>query len=140
MDIMKTTLIAFTILAALSSAALLWLIRHPKTPRALDFVVGIQLIVFAAFFLGLLGNLRGLISDDNELKAGYDVALLVIPFFTAGLGTNILSHVVLSDRDYEGTISTPAIGKKLVHWLLILTGILFPPILIGYAVYLKRAA
>ncbi|HEN8797520.1 TPA: hypothetical protein U8251_000032 [Pseudomonas putida] len=140
MDIMEISLLALTVLAALSSAALLWLIRNPKTSRALDFLVGIQLIVFAAFFLGLLGSLRNLISDNNELKAGYDVALLIIPFFTAGLGTNILSHVVLSDRNYEGTISTPVIGKKMVRWMLILAGVVFPPILIGYALYLKKSS
>src|SRR5690606_34180408 len=43
MELLKTTLVVLTLLAALSSAVLLWLIRHPKTPRTLDFLVGIQL-------------------------------------------------------------------------------------------------
>lgn len=140
MDTIKFTLIVITFLAALSAALLLWLIRRPETPRALDFVVGIQLIGFAVFYLGLLGDLRGLIPDDNELKAGYDVALLIFPFFTAGLGTNIISHVVLSQRDYEGAKSTTEIGKEITRWLVIIVGFIFPPILLGYAVYsLKKA-
>lgn len=135
MDTMKIGLIVMTTLAAISSATLLWLIKHPKTPRALDFVVGVQLIMFAAFFLGLLGDLRGLLPDGSEVKAGYDVALLIIPFFTAGLGTNILSHVVLSHRDYENTLSSTEIGRRILHWITILCGLVFPPILMAYAIW-----
>src|SRR5690606_32099736 len=139
MELLKTTLVVLTLLAALSSAVLLWLIRHPKTPRTLDFLVGIQLIMFAAFFLGLLGDLRGLVPDGTKLKAGYDVALLIIPFFTAGLGTNIVSHVVLSHRDYEGTMSSSVIGRRALHWLAVLSGIVFPPILLAYALCVRKS-
>ncbi|MDI5922720.1 hypothetical protein QLQ86_18285 [Halomonas sp. LR5S13] len=134
---MEYTLLVITVLAALSACLLLWLIRHPKTPRALDFIVGVQLIAFAAFFLGLLGDLRELVPDENKVKAGYDVALLIIPFFTAGLGTNIISHVVLSRRDYEGTVSVNEIGGRVAYWLVVLFGIIMPFVLLIYVIYCK---
>jgi len=138
MEHMKEVLIVLTLLSVLSAGALLWLIRDPKTPKALDFIVGVQLIMFAAFFLGLLGDLRGLLPDGNEIKAGYDVALLIIPFFTAGLGTNILSNLVLGQRDYTGTMTTAEISHKFFYFLIIVVGILIPPLLLGYAIWLKR--
>jgi len=138
MEHMKEVLIGLTLLSALSAGVLLWVIRDPKTPKTLDFIVGVQLIMFAAFFLGLLGGLRGLLPDGNEIKAGYDVALLIVPFFTAGLGTNILSNLVLGQRDYTGTMTTAEISYKSFHFLIILGGVVFPPLLLGYAIWLKR--
>ncbi|WP_143759711.1 hypothetical protein [Halomonas sp. TD01] len=135
---MKEVLIVLMLLSALSSGVLLWLIRDPKTPKALDFIVGVQLIMFAAFFLGLLGDLRGLLPDGNEIKAGYDVALLIIPFFTAGLGTNIISNLVLGQRDYTGTMTTAEISHKFFYFLIIVVGIVIPPLLLGYSIWLKR--
>ena len=138
MEHMKEVLIVLTLLSALSAGVLLWLIRDPKTPKILDFIVGVQLIMFAAFFLGLLGDLRGLLPNGSEIKAGYDVAILIIPFFTAGLGTNILSNLVLGERDYNGTMTTVEISHKLFHCLIILVGVVVPPVLLGYAIWLRR--
>jgi len=93
--------------------------------------------MFAAFSLSLLGDLRGLIPEDNKIKAGYDVALLIIPFFTAGLGTNILSNLVLGQRDYTDTMTTTEMSNKVFQFLIIIIGIVFPPVLLGYAIWLN---
>ena len=138
MEHMETALLWLIGLSVLSTIILLWLIRGSKVPRVLDFLVGVQLIVFAAFFLGLLGSLKGMIPDGEKVKESYEVAILIVPFFTAALGTNIISHVFLSSRDYDGAISAKEIGRRVGIGAVAVLSCVFPPAIVFYALAVKK--
>lgn len=141
MSITEAFVIYATIGAAGCSCAMLWVIRKPKTPRWLDVAASLMLLMFAALFLGMLqaiyNELPGFTVKDKDIKTQYQIALYLIPFFTAGLATNILANVILAHRDYTGTITFFEAVTKLLWaiWLVILTVSLFG--LIGYVVYKK---
>lgn len=88
---------------------MLFLIRDPKVPKWADVATSILLLVWAALFMGMVQTILGLLPDstfeDKDLRTQYQVALYLIPFFSAGLATNLLSNVILSQRDYTGTMS-----------------------------------
>ena len=141
MTITEAFVIIATIGAAISSGALLWLIREPKTPPWLDVAASVMLLLFAALFLGMLqgiyNDLPSLTVKEKDLKTQYQIALYLVPFFTAGLATNILAQVILARRDYAGTITFPEVAAKLLWaiWLVLLTISIFG--LIGYVAYKK---
>ena len=95
---------------------MLFVIRDPKVPKWLDVATSMLLLVWAAMFLGMVQTLYGLLPDstfeDKDLRTQYQVALYLIPFFSAGLATNLLSNVVLSQRDYTGTMSFLEAAQK----------------------------
>lgn len=80
-----------------------------KTPKWLDILASITLLIFTALFLGMLKSIVNAIPGDTlqqqDLIAQYETAILIIPFFTAALASNLLSHVILTSRDYSNTIS-----------------------------------
>jgi len=125
--------------AFICSAALLWVIRDPKTPPWLDVAASIMLLLFSAMFLGMLqaiyNGLPEISAKERDIKTQYQIALYLVPFFTAGLATNILSNVILAHRDYTGTIPFSEAATKLLWaiWLVILTLSVFG--LIVYAAY-----
>ena len=108
--------IAATICSGLGAAAMLFLIRDPKVPKWADVATSILLLVWAALFMGMVQTILGLLPDstfeDKDLRTQYQVALYLIPFFSAGLATNLLSNVILSQRDYTGTMSFFEVAKK----------------------------
>lgn len=119
------TLVAIMGVAGFFSFAMLWQIRDRKTPRWMDFLTSVMLLLFAALVLGLITDLQTLFSDNSaqerSMKNRYGLSLLIIPFFTAGLATNILSHLVLSERDYAGSDTfLQTMGKLLKTSLFIL--------------------
>ena len=95
---------------------MLFLIRDPKVPKWADVATSILLLVWAALFMGMVQTILGLLPDstfeDKDLRTQYQVALYLIPFFSAGLATNLLSNVILSQRDYTGTMSFFEVAKK----------------------------
>lgn len=141
MSITELFVIYATIGAAICSGGLLWVIREPKTPPWLDVAASIMLLLFAAFFLGMLqaiySDLPSFSVKEKDLKTQYQIALYLVPFFTAGLATNILSNVILAHRDYSGTMTFAEVATKLLWaiWLVILTVSVFG--LIGYVAYRK---
>ncbi len=134
MDVYQKTLIGLVILSAISAALCLFQIRYKNTAKWLDFAAGVQLILFAAFFLGLIGDLVGIIPDTSNSKSGYQVALLIIPFFTAGIGTNIISNVVLAERNYKDAQKFSEFcsdaGKALFYFLICVVPIVTIPYLL----------
>jgi len=121
---MKTyqSLLYYTIGASILVASLLTLvIRERKIPRWLDIFVAIVLFIFSAIFLGILSAVRDIIptisKDGEDLKAAYNIAILIIPFFTASLGTNILAHAILSDRDYSGQMTLKELLLQLATYI-----------------------
>lgn len=130
-----------TVGVGICSAALLFVIRDPKTPKWLDVAAALMLLLLAALFLGMLQSifsiLPGETRDEQDLKNQYQIALYLIPFFTAGLATNLLSNVILSQRDYTGTITFFEAAKRTLWalWFTILT--LSMGGLLVYVVYKK---
>ena len=131
----------FLVIAVTSSIVLtgsvLWTIREPKNPRWLDVWAAILLLLIAGFTAGLI---QGLLNDfptdsieEKELKVQYQIALLLIPFFTANLATNLLAHAILAKRDYAGQLTFwQAVGRLFV--VLLKASFLITPL--GIAMYL----
>lgn len=141
MSITEAFVIFATIGAAVCSGGLLWMIREPKTPPWLDVAASIMLLLFAALFLGMLqaiyNDLPSFTIKEKGLKTQYQIALYLVPFFTAGLATNILAHVILANRDYTGTITFSEAATKLL-WAICLVILTVSVVgLMGYVAYKK---
>ncbi|MBX9902398.1 MAG: hypothetical protein K2W92_02385 [Alphaproteobacteria bacterium] len=141
MSITEVFVAVATISAAIFSGALLWMIRKPKIPKWLDVAASIMLLVFAALCLGMLqtiyNDLPGYTVKQKDLKAQYQIALYLVPFFTAGLATNILAHVILADRDYTGTITFYDAAIKSLQAICFVALALTIFGLMGYVAYKK---
>lgn len=61
----EITLVVMTVVAGLFSGAMLWLIKEPRTPRWMDFLTSILLLLFSAMLLGILTDVLTLFSDGN---------------------------------------------------------------------------
>jgi hypothetical protein len=107
----------------------------------MDVAASILLLLWAALFLGMVQSILGLLPDstleDKDLRDQYQVALYLIPFFSAGLATNLLSNVILSQRDYNGTMSFYEAAQKVLWavWLCFLVSTLVGLVL--YVFYKK---
>ncbi|MBC3345279.1 hypothetical protein HU811_01350 [Pseudomonas sp. SWRI196] len=116
-----------TVGVGVCSVSLMFLIRDPKTPKWLDVAVAITLLLLAALFLGLVQSIFNVLPEDTisdrDLKSEYQVALYVIPFFTAGLATNLLSNIILNQRDYTDTMSFYEAARRATWfiWIAFLT-------------------
>lgn len=124
---------------AVCAAALLRVTRDPKTPPWMDVLAAIVLLSLAALFLGMIQSIfNGLPGDtttEKDLKNQYQVALYLIPFFTAGLATNLLSNVILSRRDYADTLPFQEAVSR-VAWAIALTLMISSGVgLLLYAIY-----
>lgn len=128
-----------TLGVGICSAALLFIIRDPKTPKWLDVATAIALLLLAALFLGMIqsifASLPGDTFEERDLKNQYQVALYLVPFFSAGLATNLLSNVILSNRDYTGTMTFYEAAKATIWgiWFAFLTITVFGLLL--YVIY-----
>lgn len=95
--------------AGIFSCVMLWQIKDPKTPRWVDFTTAVSFLLFSAIFLGIVTDLQGLLplgsKNGKSLKTQFTIALTIVPFFTAALASNLLSNLVLSQRDYKDTYS-----------------------------------
>jgi len=133
--------IGATVLGGIGAAVMLIAIRDPKTPKWMDVAASILLLLWAALFLGMVQSILGLLPDssieDKDLRDQYQVALYLIPFFSAGLATNLLSNVILSQRDYNGTMSFFEAAQKTLWaiWMCFLVSTLVGLVL--YVFYKK---
>jgi hypothetical protein len=84
-------------------------LRGPKVPPWLDVSLSVVLLLLSALFLGMIETIKsGLASEtpqQKDLVAQYQIALYMVPFFTAGIATNIISHVLLHNRNYAETLT-----------------------------------
>jgi uncharacterized membrane protein len=100
------------------SGGILYAISGSKIPRWLDVLAAILLLLLSAVFLGitqsLLNELSVSASANKELQAQYQVALYLIPFFGAAIASNILSHVLLSQRKYDNTMRLAEAAKIML--------------------------
>lgn len=140
-DLLKIFHIGATVLGGIGASVMLFAIRDPKTPKWLDVTASILLLLWAALFLGMVQSILGLLpdatSDDKDLRNQYQVALYLIPFFSAGLATNLLSNVILSQRDYTDTMSFSEAAQKAL-WAVCLSFLVFSIVgLVMYVFYKK---
>lgn len=127
----QVTLILIVVLSIACSGAVLWTIRDRKNPRWLDISASILLLLISAFFLGITQAMLPLLPaktfNERDLITQYQIALLVIPFFTANLATSMMAHAILSDRDYSGQLSAlealKPLGLAMLKALFLLTPI-----------------
>jgi len=126
-----------TCTAGLFSALMMWFIREPKTPRWLDFMTAVMLLIFSALYLATVTDLQSLIPNggtaEKKLSTSYSIALLVVPFFTAGIATNILSHMVLAERDYDSTAPFTEVAIILLKLALFVLALLTVIPFVAYA-------
>lgn len=109
-------------------ASVMWMLRHKDTPWWLDALGAAVLLLIAAMYLGMLFSLQmGLPSNtakQQELVAEYQVAMLIIPFLTAGIATNILSNIVTHKRAYDEQMPVGVAVQRLLK-AVILAALLF---------------
>lgn len=107
----------------LVSLYLLTLARGGDTPKQVDFLVAISLLILSAIALGILFAVID--SSDEEIYAkeiqNLKIAAFIIPFFTAGIATNIISHIFLHNKIYSKRFSYKE--NKTVIWEVI--GVIF---------------
>ncbi|MEO9945971.1 hypothetical protein [Paraglaciecola sp.] len=136
MEVLSTGLFWLCCIFATLSFILLLLVRHQNTPRWLDVLTGVILIATSALFLGIFLDVQALIpsmvdnsSDASHLNSQYTVAILIIPFISAAIGTNLISHAITYNHDYKNTKTLESIGtdlKGILKWIFLMT----PPIII----------
>jgi hypothetical protein len=123
MDVVQSALIFFVAGPAIAAGALLWVLRGPKVPPWLDLTCSFALLVLTAIFLGMIESINSVLPDSTyqqkDLIAQYQVALYIVPFFTGGIATNIISHVLLHNRDYAGTVTFRDAAKSAAKGLLL---------------------
>lgn len=141
MEILSNTLFWICVLFSALSFVMLLLVRHSDTPRWLDIATGIMLIASSALFLGMLADLQSFIPtmienpiDQSKLHNKYAVAILIIPFISAAIGTNLISHALTYNHSYKETRSFNSIAKEFLSWLWLITSIVVFPILLIRAV------
>jgi hypothetical protein len=78
------------------------LVTRPRIPRKTIVAFGFVLVILAGLDVVLLQRLSDLakstvsFSDDVIFASGYTIALYVLPLIGAGLGMNLISHVLHS--------------------------------------------
>ena len=128
-------MLIFILVPALSAGGLLWLLRGPKIPPWLDLACAVALLLISAMFLGMIESIKtglpAVTAGQRNMVVQYQVALYLVPFFTAAIATNIVSNVLLHNRDYKGTLSlrdaSKAVAKGIFFSILVLSvfGVVF---------------
>jgi hypothetical protein len=125
----RIALFLVVVLSVACAGSVLWMIRERKNPRWLDVAASFLLLLISAIFLGATQGILDLLPNttfqDRDLRTQYQVALLVIPFFTANIATSLMAHALLSDRDYAGQLgfwtAVKLLGLTVLKALFILT-------------------
>jgi hypothetical protein len=103
-------LVAVSLLAP--AAVFVWLSRRRKISRIAVAVIAVALIVLSGFDAILLQRLSALakktpgLGDDRVFASEFSLALYVLPLITAGLGINLLSHLlnrhlIIAELEYD---------------------------------------
>ena len=90
------------------SLILISLIKDSNTPRWLDLFTGTLLILISVIFLGVLHDLQGLVVENSDnsdrseqLFTNFQIAILIFPFVSSAIGTNLISYAITYDRNYS---------------------------------------
>lgn len=94
------------------------LITKRRIPRKTVFALGFILIILAGLDVVLLQRLNDLakstasLSDDIVFASGYALALYVLPLIGAGLGMNLISHVIHANINIDEIKKDDELRKK----------------------------
>ncbi|MBC5783198.1 hypothetical protein H8N03_09605 [Ramlibacter sp. USB13] len=132
MSSFRVALAVIVTLSVVCAASVIFLIRERDIPRWLDVAASILLLLISAIFLGMTQAILDLLPNktfqDKDLRTQYQIALLVIPFFTANLATSLMAHALLSDRNYAGQMGFWTACKELAIILAKALFLLLPPV------------
>jgi hypothetical protein len=95
-----------------------WLIRRRRIARATVAVMGLALVLMAGVDAILLQRLNTRarstpdLRDDRVFASEYSIALTILPLIMAGIGINLLSHVlhehlIIAELEYERRSDDP---------------------------------
>ena len=102
-----------------------WLIRKRRIARSTVLVIGFLLVSIAAMDAILLQRLNAMakatqgLADDRVFASEYSIALFVLPLIIAGVGVNLISHVlgqhlIIAELEYDREAkSTPSERKRV---------------------------
>jgi len=147
LELLSNTLVCIVGLFLLLSLTLLILIRDKDTPRWLDISTGLTLIGTSALFLGMLTSLEEMAVSSSTgtqqfklLISQYKVSILILPFVSAAIGTNVISHALTYNHHYNNpTPLNKEIGKFFYYLCMLIACISFIGILIwGICAYIKK--
>lgn len=113
-----------TFCIAVIVGVIMWLLRNKNTPWWVDTVCAVFLLLLSAVYLVMLYSIQSLLPSNTyaqkQLLVNYKVALYIVPFFTAGIATNILSYIITYNRHYESQMSLKDGMKVLGRGLLLI--------------------
>ncbi|MBI3773293.1 MAG: hypothetical protein HY272_11410 [Gammaproteobacteria bacterium] len=128
MEIFSIALSWLVPISILLTLAVIWCVKEPNTPRITVFISGALLIAIAAMFLGMFEGLAAILAnkynETGEIYLNYKVAALIVPFYSAAIGTNLITHAITEHAAYAKAPSTKFLVNETV--LLMLKVSLFP--------------
>jgi hypothetical protein len=104
------TLVAVSIVVP--ATVFIWLIRRRKIARLTVALVALALILLSGIDAILLQRLNTMarrtpgLGDDRIFASEFSLALYILPLLTAGIGINLLSHVlnrhlIIAELEYD---------------------------------------
>lgn len=145
-------MIVIFLVSSLLTSFLFYCAKENNTPKWLDILCGITLIITSAIFTYVLQELFPIAiasASSNEskenIKTIVNLSVFIIPFSSAAVGSNLISHALTAERDYsiEHPINKQIrryylvfnlslkIFMKIVLWASIVLLYLFLPVIIG---------
>ncbi|HEY9201634.1 MAG TPA: hypothetical protein VIQ81_08565 [Gammaproteobacteria bacterium] len=122
MEIFSTALFWLILVSVLLTMGVLWSIKDPGIPKILVILAGVLLILIAAVFLGMFEGLASILAtkynETGEVYLNYKVAALIVPFYSAAIGTNLITHAVTQHEAYAKAPSTKFVFKESALMLL----------------------
>jgi hypothetical protein len=126
-EILNSTLFWLVCIFLTLSLILLLLVKDADTPRWLDIITGLMLISTSALFIGMLTSIQALVKAESDgsnnyslLIDQYQVAILILPFVSAAIGTNLISHALTYHHDYKAPCTFVDEIKRAFKILLII--------------------
>jgi hypothetical protein len=94
------------------AAVFVWLIRRRKISRLAVTLIAVALVVLSGVDAILLQRLSAMakitpgIGDDRVFASEFSLALYILPLLTAGIGINLLTHVlnrhlIIAELEYD---------------------------------------
>lgn len=110
LEIEFLALVLFSVL--IPAYVFIWLVRRRRIARATVCAVGAALVLIAATDaillqrLGVKAKATPDLADDYVFASEFSIALFILPLFIAGLGVNMVSHVlnqhlIIAELEYD---------------------------------------
>jgi len=138
MELFATSLFWIVVVSILISIGILWSIKDPGVPRFVVFLSGALLISLASIFLGITEGLALLLAnkyeETGELYREFKIASLIIPFYSAAIGANLISHAV---TQHDAYLNSPSTGYVVRESMLTIIKAFTYPISILFRQYIE---